>query len=367
MKLLSIIFIVSFLYYLRYLYILWKGLLSFNQKTNPERPFVSIVVAARNEEETLPELLSLLINQDYDKAKYEIIIANDQSTDQTDEVVHRFQEYCDNLILVNVADPGEGVSRKKNALSQAIEQSRGEIILTTDADCEVQASWIENMVKYFTDNVGLVAGLSIPKKEARSNIVQKFEYFDMLVLFTAAAGSISSGRSFSCSGQNLAFTREAYDNVGGYGKVKNYESGDDVLLMQLISNAGYKTRFAFDKGAYNSTVSENSLLKFFNQRIRWATNERPQSLLNKEFYYYLVDVFLLNLVMIVTLFVEPGLLLGFFLIKFIFEFIVVNRGRKTFGLPLSVMKFFPVWSILHPFYVMITAIGEKMDLFRWKD
>ena len=361
-----IIFSILFIYYLRYIYFFYVGLNRKYENLRKDTPFVSVVVAAKNEEKTLPTLLSLLINQEYDKEKYEIIIANDRSTDQTADIVLRFQDFFDNLQLVNVKPPPKKASRKKNALTQAVNHSKGEIILLTDADCQVPSTWIKDMVKYFDKNVGMVAGLSLPQRVFRPNLVQKFEYFDMLVLFTAEAGAIGSDRPFACSGQNLAYTREAYDEVNGYESVKQYESGDDVLLMQLIRKAGYKIRFAFDENTYATTATERNLIHFLNQRIRWASNEKPQSFLNKEFLIYLVDVFLLNLTLVITLFLDPLLFLSFFLVKLVFEFIILNRGRKTFALRFSEMWFLPFWSILHPFYVIITGIGERLNLFRWK-
>lgn len=366
MSILIIVFVALFSYYLRYLYIFYQGLKVQYDNFREDKPFVSIIIAAKNEEETLPELLSQLINQDYAKNKYEVIIADDESSDKTPEIVVSFQEYFDNLHLLPVKSAPKNVSRKKNALSQAVSVSKGEIIISTDADCQVKPSWISTMVKYFSKDVGLVAGLSLPQQEANANFVQKFEYFDMLVLFTAAAGSIGAHKAFSCSGQNLAYTRQAFEQVGGYSSIKNYESGDDVLLMQLLRKAGYRIRFAFDPKAYNTTVSEKNIINFLNQRIRWATNERPQSFLNREFLIYLIDVFLLNLVLITTLILNPVLFLLYFIIKLSIEFTIINHGRKRFDLNISVMRSFPIWSILHPFYVVITGIGEKLNLFKWK-
>lgn len=366
MPILSILFAAVFIYYLRYIFLFYKGLDREYQNFREDEPFVSVIVAARNEEQTLPGLLPLLIEQNYDTDKYEIIIADDQSTDKTAQIVRDAMESCDNLHLLSVEPPQPGVSRKKNALAQAVEKSQGEIILATDADCKVKPSWIKTMVKYFSENVGFVAGLSLTQPAGSANLVETFEFFDMVVLFTAAAGAIGVDKPFSCSGQNLAYTREAFDEVNGYKKVKNHQSGDDVLLMQLIQNAGHKIRFAFDERAYNSTVSEKNLVKFLNQRIRWASNEKPQSKLNKEFFFYLVDVFLLNLLLVVTLFIEPSLFFIFFIIKAIFEIFLLNKGRKTFSLGSRVMWLYPIWAIFNPIYIILTAIGEKLHLFRWK-
>ena len=359
---------ILLLYYLIFLSIFCRGLgRKYTAATNA-RPFVSVVVAARNEEETIPQLLTSLINQDYPENNYEIVIADDGSEDATARIVLDFQKKSDNLILLPVTVSDEVISRKKNALDQAVQKSRGEIILTTDADCVVTYQWISGMVRYFGRGVGMVAGLSTPFipnwKEA--TIFQKCEYIDTIGLFFAAAGALGAGKAFSCSGQNLGYTREAFDKVKGYERIKDHISGDDVLLMQLIRGAGYEIRFAFGKETQAFTKSETRLGNFLNQRTRWASNERVQVSLNIGFYLYLADVFLLNVLIIIGLFFISLYAAGAWLVKMIGEYIILRRGITRFDLPKKSLSLFPLWAILQPLYILIVGIGGKLHLFSWK-
>ena len=331
------------------------------------KPFVSVVVAERNEESTIHQPLASLISQDYPEDKYEIIIADDGSDDNTARIVRDFQKKSNNLILLSVTAPDDAVSRKKNALALAVEESRGEIILTTDADCVVTYQWISGMMRYFGRGVGMVAGLSIPFipnwKEA--TLFQKYEYIDTIGLFFAAAGALGAGKAFSCSGQNLGFAREAFEKVRGYETIKNHISGDDILLMQLIHNAGYEIRFAFGKETQTLTKSEKKLSHFLNQRTRWASNERVQISLNTGFYIYLAVVFCLNLLIIVGLFFTPLYAAGAWLVKVIGEYIILQKGIKRFKLNKKSLSVFPLWAILQPLYITIVGIGGKLHLFSW--
>lgn len=367
MKLLSILFLLFFIYYCYYLKIFFKGLKRKYLKPHNERPFVSVIVAAYNEENKIPHLLTTLLNQDYPQDLYEIVIANDQSTDRTADIVKEFQKKFDNLKLIEVKISDEKISRKKNALSQGINASKGKIILTTDADCIVKTSWISGMARYFDHNVGLVAGLSIPNimNLTKASFLEKYEYLDTLAIFSAAAGSIGEDKAFSCSGQNLAYTREAYNNVGGFEKIKRFISGDDILLMQLIRKAGYKIRFAFGYDTHNLTRSERNLGRFLNQRIRWASNEKAQLDLNPEFFYLLLDVFLLNLIIIITIFFSPLLFFMMLIIKSLADFIVIRKGINRFRLEKRVLIFSPIWAIIQPFYIVIAGIGGRLGLFKW--
>jgi len=359
---------VLLLYYLVYLGIFYRGMgRKYTAATNAQ-PFVSVVVAARNEENTISQLLTSLINQDYPENNYEVIIADDGSDDATARIVRDFQKKSENLFLFPVTLAGKVISRKKNALAQAVQKSRGEIILTTDADCVVTYQWISGMVRYFGRGVGMVAGLSTPfiQNWKQATLLQKYEYIDTIGLFFAAAGALGAGRAYSCSGQNLGYSREAFDKVQGYESIKKYISGDDVLLMQLIKNAGYEIRFAFGKETQAFTKSETRLGNFLNQRTRWASNERVQISLNIGFYLYLADVFLLNVIIIAGFFFVSLYAAGAWLLKIIGEYAVLRRGITRFDLPKKSLFLFPLWAILQPLYIMIVGIGGKLQLFSWK-
>jgi cellulose synthase/poly-beta-1,6-N-acetylglucosamine synthase-like glycosyltransferase len=362
-----ICFLALFLYYGRYERLFYTGLKKRYFHPSDRTPYISVVVAVRNEEHNIPYLLTTLLNQDYPENLYEVIIANDGSADRTVDIVTDFQKKFSNLRLINVAITDQIISRKKNALSQAINVAKGEIILTTDADCIVKHTWISGMVRYFGAGVGMVAGLSLPNVVSwkHSKFIEKYEYLDTLALFSAAAGAIGKGKVFSGSGQNLAYTHNAYNKVNGFEKISKYISGDDVLLMQLIRRAGYKIRFAFGNETHNHTRSQKSIAQFLNQRIRWASNERAQIKLNIEFYIFLLITFLLNLTIVLSLFVAPIFFLLFVFIKGTSEWFVIKKGVHRFKIEHTRLRFFPIWALLQPFYIIVVGIAGQFKLFKW--
>lgn len=367
MKIILTLFPFLFAYYFYYIWIFINGLNKKYFHATSEQPFVSVIVAARNEEKNIHNLLTSLVNQDYPENSYEIIIANDQSKDSTAEIVRKFQKKFTNLKLVNVKVFEDTISRKKNALSQAINVSKGKIILTTDGDCIVKSTWISGMVKYFGKNVGMVAGFSVPNifNWKKTNFTQKYEFLDSLALFSAAAGSSGMNKIFSCSGQNLAYKKQVYSELGGFEKIKNFISGDDILLMHLIKNKDYQIRFAFGKDTFNLTKSEKSFKNFLNQRIRWASNAKPMFSQNREFSLYLVDVFLLNFLILAMLFFQPIYSLGMLIIKGLVDFAVVKKGQIRFGIPKNRLYVFPIWELLQPIYILFVGICGRLNLFKW--
>jgi len=358
---------VSLLIYLYYLYLFYIGLKNRNDDYSKSKPFISVVVAARNEEKNIARLLTTLVNQSYSHDQYQIIIANDGSTDGTVSIVEKFSQKWNMIKLVEVSGRESAISPKKNALTQAIKMAEGEIILSTDADCQVGKYWIESMVSCFDDNE-MVIGYSRTKLVdwVKTGFIQKFEHFDFLAMFMAAAGAISSGKYFSCSGQNIAYKKEAFNIVGGFEKIKHLISGDDVNLMQLFRKSGMKVKFAFTDHSFVYTQPIKNTGTFLSQRSRWTSNMKWQVLLNPEFFIYLVSVFFVTFLPIIILFNYWQLGVGFLLVRVLFELIFLKLGYKVFGENKKKLMFYPVWLIVQPVYIIAIAVMGGLNIFSWK-
>lgn len=360
----TFIFLLIYLFYLRLFYI---GLKNRNVNFNYSKPFVSIVIAARNEENNIARLLTTLVNQTYPADQFQIIIANDGSTDKTASIVDRFSQKWNKIKLLNVTGREKAISPKKNALSQAIEITEGEIILSTDADCLVGQYWIESMVACFNDNE-MVIGFSRTKLAdwPNASFIRKFEHFDFLAMLFAAAGAISTSKYFSCSGQNIAYKKEAFNMVGGFEKIKHLISGDDVNLMQLFRKSGMKVNFAFTDHSYVYTQPIKNIGKFLSQRSRWTSNMKWQIILNPEFFFYLLSVFFITFLPIVILLNYWQLGVGILLIRMIFELIFLKYGYEVFSENKKKLIFYPVWFFIQPFYIIVIALMGGLNLFSWK-
>lgn len=351
------------------------GLFFPNRYRSSNKYSVSVVIAARNEEKNIGNLLSELVNQTYPKSLFEIIIVNDDSADRTGEIIDTFVEHHNHVKHIH-SIPGKetNLTAKKNALNQGIQQSRGEIILSTDADCHVKPTWIETMVSYFAENVGMVIGFSQPgDKNYNYSFFEGLQAVDFLSLMAAAQGSSNLGFPLAASGQNIAYRRQAFEAVGGFDKIKHRISGDDVLLLQLIRKfTNWKIRFAPSENAFNWTPPEKTIKSFLNQRKRWASNGSYQLRLNVVFFFFILSVFLMNFLVVVgsaihffffNAFKIPILCLG---IKFFIEFLITLKGSFVFQ-RIDLIKYFPIWAILQPPYVIVTGLMGTLGRFIWKD
>lgn len=365
---LIILSISGLLVYIHYALLFYRGIILRDEKRNFGRLNVSIVVAARNEEHNISSLLTSLLNQTYPLDMFEVIIANDESTDATEDIIKQFQQKWDNLKYINVLERGKAASPKKNALSQAIENATGELILLTDADCVPGKDWVESMVAHFTEDISMVVGFSKTRivNWKKATLVQKFEYFDFNSMFFAAAGSIAQHKYFSCSGQNLAYRKDAFLKVGGFSKIRHLISGDDVNLMQLMGREGLKIRFAFSPASFMTTGGISNWGQLLNQRSRWASNMKWQFKLNPEFFFYLISVLIATFLPIIMLFIYPWLAVAMLISKWVFEIRLIKLGFKIFHLKKNRLNFYPTWVLLQPFYMIIVAVFGFFELFRWK-
>ncbi|MBL7074678.1 glycosyltransferase [candidate division KSB1 bacterium] len=337
-------------------------------KLNKDKPFISIIVAARNEEKTIKECIKALINQNYPKELYEVIIVNDRSEDKTGEIVKSYLTTHPNLHLIEIEDVPDDymISPKKYALTRGISISKGEIICTTDADCFPSQYWIAEMVKYFDSNVGFVAGYSPIEG---NGFINRLIQFDNLSIISAGAGGIGGGYPILCAGRNLAYRRKAFDEVGGFSEIKQFDSGDDDLLMMLIRDrTHWKFRFASSEGSFVNTVPPFTLIQILRQRMRWASKGLHYSL---PMTAALSAVFFYNLLLLITV---PSFILGLgfstipiisFAIKTVSEFFLLYQTSLLLK-ESKLMSYFPISALLHIPYLVFFGIWGTFVNVKWK-
>ena len=136
---------------------LWIGLSRRPNRSSERRPTVSVLVAARDEEKDLPRLLSSLAAQDYPPELCEFVIIDDGSTDRTGEMIAKWAAKDERFKSVRLEEPDQRrMGPKKRALTAGLASSRGEIILTTDADCTAPPGWISEMAQCFDPGTSAV-------------------------------------------------------------------------------------------------------------------------------------------------------------------------------------------------------------------
>lgn len=229
-------------------------------------PFVSIVLAARNAGESALNCLHALLEQNYPRSQYEIIIVDDQSTDGTFDLLTRFAQMHPVTVLQNLRR-GKYRSAKKSALELGVARAQGEIVLFTDADCLPGKNWLRGMVDYFDEETGLVAGFSpqIAEKKMTSHLLT----LDAGAAAFVAAATVSAGHGITCSGRNLAYRKEAFMDAGGFAAAPDSLSGDDDFILQAISrHARWKVRYALTSSTAVPSMGPENVRAFLRQKER---------------------------------------------------------------------------------------------------
>ena len=346
------------------------GLFKLKPGQNQEVKSVTILVPARNEQNNISACLDSLIIQDYPGGKLEIIVIDDNSSDNTYKIV---QSYCERYPFVHLFSSGicpPGISPKKRALEIGIKSATGEIIFTTDADCMASPNWLRRTMRYFEADVGMVSGLVAFLPQSEKTLFQKIQSLEFIGLITAGIGSIGNDDPIIANGANLAFRKSVFNEVHGYRGNSHIISGDDDLLLQKIDQeTEWRIAAAPALDAIVYTKPSSDFNSFLNQRIRWAS---------KGFIYkkvslviFLVAVYLLYLL----LFVSVPIAIRFFVIfpypvlalfaKFVVDFLLILKGTAIVDRK-DLRKYFIIAELVQIPYILYVGFASIVKKFEWK-
>lgn len=239
------------------------------QKTNHFEPFVSIVVPARNEEQNIEGVINSLKKINYPKDKFEVIIVNDRSTDGTRELVENAINGLANFKLVNIENEAQKhqIPGKAGAVHVGVENSIGEVIFVTDADCTVQPNWIKKIVKlYYDKDTGFVTSYT---NVVGSRFFDKIQAVEWIYMHTMAMGGVGMNQPLGCYGNNLTFRRSYYLNFGGYAKIP-FSVTEDLALQKAFHSQNYRIHYYIDPETTVDTKPVKNITEYFSQHHRWA-------------------------------------------------------------------------------------------------
>src|SRR5450432_35318 len=337
------------------------------QDTDPPIP-VSVIIPARNEAGNIGNCLDSLQAQSYTKNYTEIIVVNDFSTDETALLAMKHPVGC---VLINLSDHISGVinSYKKKAIETGIAQSSGELIICTDADCIMGPDWIRILVNAFKKEK--LQFISAPVKiNVNKSALSVFQALDFISLQGITGAAVYKNLYPMCNGANLAYTRKAYQAVGGFSHIDHIASGDDMLLMNKIQSAyPGESHYIKDPAAIVSTAAAENIKAFLNQRIRWASKishyKHPSTFITLALVY-LVNAFLLVLFISCFFYGHWRWLLILIAFKTISEYFFVSKVAIFFHQQ-SLMKYFPFCQPFHILYTVIAGSFGSFGKYEWKN
>ncbi|MFB0515682.1 MAG: glycosyltransferase [Candidatus Neomarinimicrobiota bacterium] len=335
-------------------------------------PDVSIIVAARNEALNIPRLLAALQRQSYPADRLEIIVVDDGSTDDTFLILQLHARKMSNLHPIRIDHPPAGWGPKKWALTTAVNQAKGEIILTTDADCIPGPHWVERMVRYFANPaVGMVMGPS-PLVTERRSFWREALFLDSCAMDALTAGGLARGLALTCTGRNLAYRKRIFEELGGFKGVEHFVSGDDDLLMQKVAATRcWRITFAAEAEATVPSPPPATVGAFVRQRLRFASKGRYYFGLDTGPWFKLIlpFLYLTNLaavtgLVLLALILHP-LWLAPIAIKMAAEALLVYPYLRRINRSVRVATFI-IAGLVHPLYVVVFGAFGNLHKLAWK-
>ena len=233
----------------------------------------SILIAARNEAENLPNLLRDLAAQTLSTARFEVLIADDHSTDATAALVTAAaQETGFSLRLIRLPVTQTG---KKAALLSALRVTRAPWLVCTDADCRLGPGWLAAYATLIAEHpsANFISGPVLLTGPA--TFLHTLVGLEFAGLIGVGAACLARQHPTMCNGASLAYRRTAFDAVGGFADNAHIASGDDEFLLHKIHAAFPGTTFFLaDAAAITRTAAPPTLRTLLRQRVRWASKWR---------------------------------------------------------------------------------------------
>lgn len=226
-----------FLVQLLYSVIAYARPLRMAQKAKPKdasvQPSVSVIVYAKNESVNLRQHLPALLTQNY--PKYEVIVINDGSTDESDEVLKTFENEYKHIYHTYIPEDVKYLSRKKLALTIGIKAAKYDILLFTEANCQpLSESWIASMARNYTPKTTIVLGFCA--YGYHTGFLHKLISYDNLLCGLRYISSALAHHPYTGNGRNLSYRKELFFQHKGYYKSLNLHAGDDDLFINESAN-----------------------------------------------------------------------------------------------------------------------------------
>ena len=362
----SIVVVTTYALLIFSYYSAWRKSPVYEQKKISQQVFVSIVVAVKDEAIKIVHLIDLLTKQNYDPGQYEILIINDHSVDETKNVCSAKVSNHKNFILIDLPN---NITGKKAAIKYGVLKARGELILTTDADCSMHANWLSTFANFYLDRKDkLIIGPVV--LEEQTGLINRFFYFDQLSMAASTAGSALLGKPIMCSGANLAFEKGIYEELWS-DMANNIPSGDDMFLLMAIKKRWPKNiGFIKSVEALVTTQSENGINAYLQQRKRWVAKGK-----------YYTDNLIIGIALLVTglnlLILLSGIssifqhqiiyiFIPVFAIKFIVDTLLLKSVSKLYykrGLRFSYI----LAQLVYPIYIVFIGFYGIFGSYKWKD
>ena len=276
------VFILVLLFYLLQTILFLIGSKRLNYTKTTAQPKISILVALRDEENSVRACVNSLLKQNYPRDKLEIILVNDRSNDLTAKIIDAFKNKSPLIKTLHLRQHLHGLSGKASAVAQGVEHCTGELILITDGDCCVPPQWAKTHASYYTKDVGMVGGFTLlDDKNDDTSFFGKIQSLDWAYLLSVGTAAIGLGIPLSILGNNFSFRKAAYDAAGGFRNMGFTIIEDFALMKALLNKTMWQVRYPIHADMLVKSLPMPDVQTFFQQRKRWAAGGKEVGMYGK--------------------------------------------------------------------------------------
>lgn len=220
------------------------GILFLSKKRDDKIKPISVIIAARNEEEHIEKLVSALSEQTYPKEMFEVIIVDDRSNDKTFEICKKLMKSHNWLNLMQVKEENPKLAGKKGALDHGIRNAKYDILAFTDADCLPRKGWLSAINALMTDDTDFLCGYSPLIVE--NKLLSGLKNLERASIFAVIAGSFGLDLGITSVARNQIYRKSLFMRSNGFEGIGHIRSGDDDLLLLKMNSNIRKRKFMFD-------------------------------------------------------------------------------------------------------------------------
>ena len=305
-----------------------KGKINFNTQYPP----VSVIICARNESINLEQYLPTVLEQDY--PAYEVIVVNDRSFDDTEDLLRLMSYKYPHLKTTFIPERAKFIDSKKMAVTLGIKSASNDILIFTDADCYPRSKdWLQLMVRNFTDNTQMVLGYGAYCYQ--KGFLNFLIRFDTLTIGMQYLNLALGKRAYMGVGRNMGYRQQFFNQTAGFSKHLNLQSGDDDLFVNENSKKG-NTRIEIDAQSVTLSTPKESFTQWCRQKARHLSTSSHYRFSNKCFIG--IELlsrlgFYVSLLATACVYYPFGLLLAtvVFLLRNIAQVSVINATAKQLG------------------------------------
>lgn len=358
---LVIVYFVSFIIQLfYYLFVFTKLAFYKGSVVNENEKFapVSVIICAKNERDNLLEYLPLYLSQDY--PQFEVIVVNDNSVDDSDDVLKAFSLQFKQLKIVNVPDTDRFFKSKKFALTLGIKAAQYDSLLLTDADCKPSSSqWIKYMSQYQKDKKIILGFGGYERKSGLLNKLIRFETFYTALQYLSFA---QAKIPYMGVGRNLAYQSGLFFNNKGFAKHMNILSGDDDLFVNEVAN-NQNTQVVIHPDAFTTSNAKTNYKAWFRQKKRHFLTGSYYQLKHKIMLGLLQtsQLVFIGLFLLLVIKLRPVyLIVGLFMIRYIIQMLIFKLStNKIGGKDLIILS--PVFELFFMIFNPILVISNQIN------